>query len=73
MKKTRQSSVHDDDMRDEYDFSNGVRNKYAGRFPRDCVMVVLEPDVAKMFPTAKRVNAALRALGAVVKSAKVPA
>ena len=56
-----------DQMRDEYDFSGGVRGKYAKRFSRDAIMVVLDPDVAEIFPDAKRVNEALRALAGIVK------
>lgn len=47
-------------MRDEYDFSGGVRGKYASRYARGSNVVVLEPDVAEAFPTARAVNAALR-------------
>lgn len=35
----------DPEMLDEYDFSGGVRGKYAGRFPKGCNVVVLDPDV----------------------------
>ena len=51
-----------DDMREEYDFSSGVRGKYVNRFPQDVVMVTLAPDVAAAFPDAKSVNEALRVL-----------
>ena len=53
---------HSDDieMRDEYDFSNGVRGKYAERFKRGSNVVVLDPDVAAEFPTPESVNKALR-------------
>ena len=47
-------------MRAEYDFSNGVRGKYAKRFARGTDLVLLEPDVAAKFPTAAAVNKALR-------------
>ena len=50
-------------MRKEYDFSKlgpGVRGKYAGRL-RDVVLVAIDPDVAKEFPTSRSVNEALRA------------
>jgi hypothetical protein len=57
----------DDNMREEYDFSNAVRGKYADRFPQDVVMVTLEPDVAAAFPDAESVNEALRVL---LKAAK---
>jgi hypothetical protein len=56
-----------DDVREEYDFSNGVRGKYVNRFPQDVVMVALAPDVAAAFPDAKSVNEALRVL---LKAAK---
>lgn len=49
-------------MRDEYDFSGGVRGKYARRFARGSNVVVLDPDVAKAFPDSAAVNDALRAL-----------
>ncbi|MFL5388984.1 MAG: hypothetical protein ACJ79C_09675 [Myxococcales bacterium] len=49
-----------DDMRPEYDFSAGVRGKYAARFAQGSKIVVLAPDVAQVFRTARAVNAALR-------------
>lgn len=53
---------HNDEMRKEYDFSKGVRGKYAGRFAVGTKLVLLDPDVAEAFPTAQSVNAALRNL-----------
>lgn len=53
-------SVGEDDMREEYDFSGGVRGKYAERFAEGSNVVVLEPDVAAEFPTPRAVNKALR-------------
>ena len=49
-------------MRPEYDFSGGVRGKYAARFREGTNLVLLEPDVAAEFRTAAAVNKALRAL-----------
>ena len=49
-------------MRAEYDFSDGVRGKYAKRYAQGSNIVVLEPDVAEAFPTARAVNTALRKL-----------
>jgi len=49
-------------MRDEYDFSKGVRGKYAKRFAEGTNLVLLEPEVARYFPTAQAVNKALRSL-----------
>jgi hypothetical protein len=51
-----------DDMRPEYDFSKGVRGKYVQRFAKGANVVVLDRDVAKIFPTSKAVNDALRVL-----------
>lgn len=52
-------------MRDEYDFSKGKRGKYAKRYARGSNVVVLEPDVARLFPDGESVNRALRALAEV--------
>ena len=51
-----------DDMRPEYDFSGGIRGKYAKRFAQGSTVVVLEPDVAERFPNSEAVNRALRKL-----------
>jgi hypothetical protein len=48
------------ELRAEYDFSEGQRGKYAARFKEGTRVVVLEPDVAAVFPTSEAVNAALR-------------
>jgi len=48
------------EIRDEYDFSGGVRGKYAERFKHGSNVVVLDPDVAAEFPTRESVNKALR-------------
>ncbi|CAN5579970.1 hypothetical protein BH23CHL7_BH23CHL7_15870 [soil metagenome] len=48
------------DMRDEYDFSGGVRGKYFKRFRDGSNIVVLAPDVAADFPDSQSVNEALR-------------
>ncbi len=50
------------DMRREYDFTGGVRGKYASRARQGSNIVVLDPDVAKEFKTSRAVNRALRAL-----------
>ena len=52
----------DPDMRDEYDFSGGVRGKYAARFAEGTNLRALEPDVAAEFPDSESVNRALRRL-----------
>lgn len=49
-------------MLSEYDFSKSRPNPYAAAFEAGTVAVVLDADVAKRFPDAKAVNAALRGL-----------
>jgi hypothetical protein len=58
-----------EEMREEYDFSQGVRGKYADRFRKGSNVVVLEPDVAAEFPTPQAVNRALREYLATKKGA----
>jgi hypothetical protein len=60
MKKTPKGVREVATMRAEYDFKGGVRGKYAKRFASGTNVVVLDPDVADAFPTARAVNAALR-------------
>lgn len=53
---------NDPDMLDEYDFSNGVRGKYAKKFKPGGNIVVLDPDLLEYFPDSDSVNQALRLL-----------
>lgn len=57
----------DPDMADEYDFSGGVRGKYVGRFAKGSNVVVLDPDVARVFTDSDSVNQALRALAEIIQ------
>jgi hypothetical protein len=47
-------------MRSHYDFSRAVRGKYAERLTHGTNIVVLDPDVARVFRSSKAVNDALR-------------
>jgi hypothetical protein len=58
---------NDPDMLEEYDFSQGVRGKYAQRYAEGTNVVVLEPDVAEFFPDHESVNEALRSLITIFK------
>ena len=49
-------------VRTEYDFRGGVRGKYAAHYAEGTNLVLLEPDVARRFPTSADVNRALRML-----------
>lgn len=60
--KKEDKSPDDTEMLDEYDFSQGVRGKYAQRYAEGSNVVVLSPDVAEAFPDSASVNRALRSL-----------
>ncbi|MCK4626314.1 MAG: hypothetical protein KAV00_13430 [Phycisphaerae bacterium] len=53
--------------RNEYDFSGGVRGKYAARYARGTNIVMLDPDVRDVFTDSKAVNQALRAIAGIVR------
>jgi len=58
----------DPDKLDEYDFTGGVRGKYAERYREGTNIVKLDEDVAKIFPDSKSVNDALRAIAGIIES-----
>lgn len=53
MKKTTDKTA-EPEMQAEYDFSRGVRGKHARRYAQGANVVVLNADVARLFPTSKR-------------------
>ena len=66
MKKVKQS----DELRPEYkreDLGMGVRGKYFESYSKDTNIVLLSPDVAKVFSTEEAVNRALRSLISLAK------
>lgn len=68
-KTTKKAVSRDPDMLPEYDFKGGIRGKYAGSYAKGTNVVVLEPDVAEVYPDSKAVNRALRQL---IKAARKP-
>jgi len=62
----------DPDMLEEYDFTGGVRGKYAKRYAEGTNVVVIDPDVAKYFPDHESVNEALRSLTKIIKRQRKP-
>jgi hypothetical protein len=68
MKKVKKFS--DPDMLDEYDFSKGIRGKYAKKYAEGSNIVLLSPDVAEVFPDSDTVNEALRMLIKIARSQK---
>lgn len=60
-----------DDMRKEYDLSKlpgGVRGKYYRRATAGTNLVLIEPDLATMFPDSDAVNRALRLLAEAART-----
>ncbi len=62
--KKKTENEENDELRPEYDMheflKGGVRGKYAERYRAGTNLVLLDPDVAKAFPTEQAVNEALR-------------
>ena len=57
------SDEYTDDLRPEYPpelIRSGVRGKYARPFREGSNVVLIDPDLARVFPNAKAVNDALR-------------
>ena len=52
----------EDEMRPEYDLRGGVRGKYYKQYMEGTNVVLLDPDVAAVFPDSDSVNKALRVL-----------
>ena len=69
--KSNQDTENKDEMREEYDFSSmkgGVRRKYASAFDKTAITILLDSDVAKVFPDSQAVNEALRTLVRVMRN-----
>jgi mRNA degradation ribonuclease J1/J2 len=67
-KKAREAGrVDADEILPEYDFSHARPNKYASQYAAGSMVVVLEPDVAAVFPSAGEANEALRALAGIIQ------
>lgn len=66
----KESSEQQPLVREEYDFSGGVRGKFAAQYAEGTNLVRLDPDVAELFPTSESVNQALRALADIARRQK---
>ena len=71
--KTKSEEEKVDELRGEYDLADllkdGVQGKYAERYRKGTNLTLLEPDVARAFPSDEVVNEALRL---VIKLRKLP-
>ena len=73
MKKANRKPAND--MRPEYDFASmkgGVRGKYAKRYRAGTNLVLLDPELAKVFPNETAVNDALRAVLKLTETVRLP-
>jgi hypothetical protein len=59
----------EDTMRPEYDFSKAVRGVTAARYAQGTNVVLLDPDVAEIFPDTRAVNEALRTFARLTRTA----
>ncbi len=66
-KRREEARAKVDDIPLEYDFSSARANKYASRFAAGSIMVMLEPDVPAVFPSAGPANEALCALAGIIQ------
>jgi len=52
-------------MQSDYDFSKGKRGKYTRQYTTGTNLIVLAPDVAKIYKDADTVNETLRAIAKI--------
>jgi hypothetical protein len=72
-RSTKKAKASADALRPEYrrsDLGKGVRGKYYKKYREGTNVVLLEPDVARAFPTGASVNKALRSLIEIASRAK---
>jgi len=75
MKKASANRL-DDDLRPEYDLSQlqgGVRGKYYRQAVAGTNLMLIEPEIAEVFPDSQAVNRALRLLLDTAEAAACPA
>ena len=59
---------NDPDMLKEYDFSKGIRGKYAAAYREGCNIIVLDPDLSDVFPDSDSVNHILRPIAELIRA-----
>lgn len=75
MKKKTSATKTADELRPEYDLSKmkgGVRGKYLSQAVAGTNLMLIEPDLAEVFPDAESVNRALRMLADTASAAASP-
>ncbi len=64
----KNNSERDEEMREEYDFSRGMRGKFYKEYMKGTNVVLLDADVAEVFHDSETVNQALRTLITIAKN-----
>jgi hypothetical protein len=64
----RKPSADLDTMRASYDFSKAKRGVTAARYAQGTNVILLDPDVAEVFPDTRAVNEALRTFARLSKA-----
>jgi hypothetical protein len=76
MKKMSETKPHKiQEMAPEYrfDYSQARPNRFAARMKNEPLIVLIEPDIAKVFTSSEQVNKALRALISAMPKKKAAA
>jgi len=60
--KSRGKSLEDMPAEYDFDYTKAKPNRFAGRLAKDRLVVLLDPEVSKVFSDSESVNAVLRAL-----------
>ena len=70
MQKDKLETTEADELKQHYDFnySKAKPNRFAARLTQEQLMVVLDPDIAAIFPTSEAVNEALRVLATAAQN-----
>ncbi len=59
--------LNDNEMLEEYDFTNGIKGKYSNRYEEGTNIVMLDKDVMSYFPNQDSVNQALRSIIPIIE------
>ena len=70
--KAKNPATDTDTMRAEYDFSKAARGVTAARYAQGTNVVLLDPDVAQLFPDSRAVNEALRTFARLARGTLRP-
>ena len=60
--KTKSRKVQEMASEYRFDYSKAKPNRFAARMTDESLIVMIDPDIAKVFKSAEQVNKALRAL-----------